>query len=110
MYIQKQPPEVLCKKKCSVKKRVRVPKILQYSQEKTCLGVFFYTKRLQNRCFRVDIAKLSTASILTKICECLLLYLFFWHTYYSLSFKHTHDSVKLIRKVIKRAANGLVVQ
>ena len=59
-------------------------KILQYLQENTCVGVFlkqvtglqvynFIKKRLQHRCFPVNIAKFLRTPILKNICERLLL-------------------------------------
>ena len=59
-------------------------KILQYSQEKNCAGVSFLIKlqalspvtllkRLQHRCFPVNIVKFLRTPILKNICERLLL-------------------------------------
>ena len=58
-------------KRCSIKKTV--PKTSQYPQEKACN---FIKKRLQHRCFPVNIAKFSWAPILKNICEWLLLYFY----------------------------------
>ena len=52
-------------------------KISQYSQENTCVGISFFVgvskKRLQDRCFPVNIVKFLRKPILKNICEQLLL-------------------------------------
>ena len=59
-------------------------KILQYSLENTCVGVFFskiarlqgcnfIKKKLQHRCFRVKFEKFLRTLILKNICKRLLL-------------------------------------
>ena len=63
--VQKQPPG------CSVKKKMFL-KILQYSQEKTCVGASFLKKRFQHKFFPLNIAK-SLRTPAKKICELLLL-------------------------------------
>ena len=45
---------------------------LQYSQETPVLESLFYEKRLQHRCFLVNIAKFLRTPILKNICEQLL--------------------------------------
>ena len=74
-YFQKQPPEVFCKKMCSLK-------VCKYHRKIPVLGpVFkscrtwslkFFTKKLQHRCFPVKFAKLLRIPILNSICERLL--------------------------------------
>ena len=49
-------------------------KISQYSQESTCIGVSFFSKRLQHRCFLVNIVKFLRIPILKNNHERLLLY------------------------------------
>ena len=68
-------------RRCSIKKLFF--NIWQYSQENTCVGVYFFwvllqacnciKKRLQPRCFPVNIAKFARAPILKNIYEQLLL-------------------------------------
>ena len=48
-------------------------KILQYSQENTCVGVLLIKRRFQDRCFPVNIAKCLRTPILKNNCEWLLL-------------------------------------
>ena len=60
--LQKQPPEVLCKKVFL--------KISQISQENICVVVSL--KRLQHRCFPVKFAKFLKTPVLRNICERLL--------------------------------------
>ena len=58
--LQKQPPEVFCKERCSVKKGV--------------LKIFFkFPKRIQHRCFAVNNATFLRTSIFENICGTLLL-------------------------------------
>ena len=68
----KQPSQVFCKKK-----KTALTMILQYSQKITCTGVPFFNKvikkRLQHRCFPVNIAKSLIKPILKNICLQLLL-------------------------------------
>ena len=61
---QKQPPEVVCKKKMFLKMSQNLP-------ENICVWQLY--KRLQHRCFPVKFAKLLRAAILKNICERLLL-------------------------------------
>ena len=74
--IEQQPLQVVYKK--------LLLKILQYSQDKTCVGVFFnkvaglwacnfIEKRLQHRCFPAIIAKFLRTPILKNFCEWLFL-------------------------------------
>ena len=73
-------------------------KISQYSQKKTCAGVFqvcveglqaryFIKKRLQHRCFPVNIAKFLRTPILKNICEWLLLIILWSPSWKSISDK-----------------------
>ena len=77
---QKQPPEALHKK--------AVLKILQFSQDHLCWSLFwdedaiklqvvkacnYIEKRLQHRCFPVNIAKFLITPVLKNICRWLLL-------------------------------------
>ena len=64
--VQKQPPEVFYNKKLFLK-------ISQYSQENTRVSCNFIIKRLQHRCFPVNIAKFLGTSIMKTICEQLFL-------------------------------------
>ena len=48
-------------------------KILQYSQENTCVGVSFIKRRVQHRCFPVNIAKCLRTPILKNSYEWRLL-------------------------------------
>ena len=67
-YLQEQAPKVFYKKDPL--------KILQFSQENTCVGVRAVTKkRPQQRCFPVNIVKFLRTVILKNICKRLLLYL-----------------------------------
>ena len=70
--------------RCSIEQKRLFLKILQYSQENTCVGsrfnrlagfktCNFIKKRLQHWCFPMNIAKFLRTLILKKICEQLLL-------------------------------------
>ena len=73
-YFQKQPPEVLFRKKLFLN-------ILQNSKEYACVGVCFLIKlqlikkRLQHKSFPVNIAKFLRIHIWKNICEQLLLHI-----------------------------------
>ena len=91
-YFLKQPPEVFCKKMCSLK-------VCKYHRKIPVLGpVFkscrtwslkFFTKKLQHRCFPVKFAKLLRIPILKNICERLLLYLHY-NSHDHFHFHHFH--------------------
>ena len=71
--------------RCSIEQKRLFLKILQYSQENTCWfpvlidlqasrpATSFKKKRLQHRCFPMNIAKFLRTLILKKICEQMLL-------------------------------------
>ena len=69
-YLQEQPSEVFCKKSC--------PKTFRNIHRKIPLGLqdcCFIKKRLQHRCFPVNIANFLRTAILKNIWERLLLHL-----------------------------------
>ena len=75
MSIQKQPPQVICKKKDVLKN------FANFTLQHTCVGVSlikflknFIKKRLQHRCFPVKFAKFLRAPNLKNICKRLLLF------------------------------------
>ena len=71
---QKQPPEVICEIRCSQKLRNihRKTLVLSLSLIKS-EGLHFYLKRLQQRYFPVNTAKLVRTPIWENICKRLLL-------------------------------------
>ena len=76
-YLQKQPPEVFYKKSCSENVAIFSGKHLRWSLFLTKLQAHacnFIKKRLQHRCFPVNIAKFLREPTLKNICERLLLY------------------------------------
>ena len=73
--LKKQPPKVFCKKAV-------LKKLVILTEKYLCWNIFliagskagnFFTKRLQHRCFPVNIAKFLKTSVLKGICERLLL-------------------------------------
>ena len=81
-YFQKRPPQVLCKKMCSLKVR-------KYHRKIPVLEFFFITKKIQHRCFPVKFAKFLRIPILKNICERLLLYLHY-NSHHHFHFHHFH--------------------
>ena len=81
LYFQKQPPEVLCKKMCSLKVRKwhrKMPTLESvFNKVQGLRACKFVTKILQHRCFPVEFAKFLRIPILKNICERLFLYLYY---------------------------------
>ena len=78
-YFQKRPPQVLCKKMCSLKVRKYHRKIpVLESVFNKVAGVTacnFITKKVKHRCFPVKFTKFLRIPILNNISKRLLLYL-----------------------------------
>ena len=76
-YLKKQPPEVFCKKSCSLELRKfhrKIPVLESLFNRVTGLkGCNFIKKRLQHRCFPVKSKTFLRAPILKNICKRLLL-------------------------------------
>ena len=76
LNLQKQPPGMFCKKRCSSKfcnihrKTPVLESLFNKVEGQACN---FIEKRLQHRCFPVNIAKFLKTPILKNICERLLL-------------------------------------
>ena len=73
LILQKQPPEVFCKKRCSY--------FAIFTGKHLCWSLFFIKlqafrpkKKLQYKCFPMNIAKFLRTPILKNICERLLLF------------------------------------
>ena len=94
--VQKQPPEVFCRKRCSWKFRkidfiTKQPLVKAFSCEfcEIFKNTFFtehlletaFVKLFQHRCFPVNITKFLRTHILKKICERLLLNVVFRYNY-----------------------------
>ena len=77
-FVQKQSPEVFCKKKCSLKVRKfhRKTSVLEslFNKVAGLPSCNFIKKWLQQWCFPVKFPKLLRTSILKNICERLLLF------------------------------------
>ena len=78
-YFQKQPPEVFCKKMCSLK-------VCKYYRKIPVLESVF---KLKHRCFPVKFAKFLRIPIFKNICERLLLYLHY-NSHHHFHFHHFH--------------------
>ena len=92
-YFQKRPPQVLCKKMCSLKVRKYHRKIpVLESVFNKVAGVTacnFITKKVKHRCFPVKFTKFLRIPILNNISKRLLLYLHY-NSHHHFHFHHFH--------------------
>ena len=108
--LKKEPPQVFYKKNCLSKFRNihrKTPLLESFLIKLQALGLL--KKRLQDRCFPVNIAKFLRAPILKNICEQLLLML--TNIYLNLTFEYhyffakTVNGLKPLNNFVKKLHN-----